>query len=120
MGRQIDYGEIVARRKLYPLPESWKVSEWERIGPDAVRYKGGITRPFAKGPRKGQPHWFTKEYQECVVLKSEMEAEKISFEKETGKCWLCGGDGQEWRGWNRETGEKFETCRRCNGTGVGR
>jgi hypothetical protein len=56
---------------------------------------------------------------ETVLVDARDEAEeKARFERETGKCHICGGDGQEWRGWDRETGHRWRACKRCSGTGA--
>jgi hypothetical protein len=40
------------------------------------------------------------------------------WEKKTGLCYQCSSNnpGKEWIGWDATTGDKFQTCRRCNGT----
>jgi hypothetical protein len=43
-------------------------------------------------------------------LRNEVAAEK-------GGCGNCWGRGQENYGWNRDKGEMFRTCPKCEGTG---
>ena len=56
--------------------------------------------------------------QMVLVDKTEMDAEPARYETETGKCGECGGDGNEWRGWSKDGGHRWRTCRRCNGAGT--
>ena len=60
-------------------------------------------------------HWPNR--QTVLIDKTEMDAEPRRYEAETGMCGNCGGDGQEWRGWSRDGGHRWRSCRRCNGTG---
>lgn len=43
----------------------------------------------------------------------------LEWERLTGKCRQCSTKhpGQQWDGWNCNTGDRFRTCTRCNGTG---
>ena len=116
MGRSIDFMDMVVRRKLAPLPETWQVFQWERIG-DAIINKGSETRILQKGPRKGKKTWTKEDLRTCIVTDAEIAEEKKNYERDTSKCHECGGDGQEWRGWHHEDGHKFITCTRCGGSG---
>lgn len=93
--------ETVARRKLdiLDLPEA-KLCSWD------ASVRGVVLYEFEHGGRRLR----------AFVSDEEHEAELLRFEA-TGKCHECGGDGQEWRGWNNKTGHRWETCRRCGGSG---
>ena len=113
MGKRIDFGEIVAKKKLSPLPENWEIYAWELCGPDAVIYTGSECK---RGPRSGKRQWYGQK-QSAVVTKAEWDAAAKEYERATGFCWVCGGDGQAWKGWSRKDGDYFEFCKKCNGTG---
>ncbi len=113
-----DFGEIIARIKCAPVPENWGIVEWQRCGKDAIIYRGAEYTFFSKGPRKGKKKWGKKRPEwECVITSFEIEQKELEFEKETGKCKRCGGDGQMWVGWKIGEGNKFKTCKRCLGSG---
>jgi len=109
--------ENVARRKLGIVSPDWFIGSWEKIGPDAVLCKGGITRIITKGPRKGRKKWDSMP-DRVVVTDAEEHAEFLRYEKETGKCYRC-ENGQAWAGWDRDTGNFYKTCPCCGGTGKG-
>lgn len=112
----MNFYESVAKDKL-KLGDDYDVAGWEKIGPDAVIYKFGPVKILTRGKNKGQRR-VTKATHTCAVFDSEIKEAKMKFESDTGKCYLCGGDGQEWRGWNYISGNEFEECRRCLGTGT--
>jgi hypothetical protein len=116
MGDRINHAEAVARRKLEPLPENFEFCGWEIIGPDTVVFRGGPVRLLKKGPNKGKRRW-DKVTHKVAVTKHEEIDELLRYEKETGNCGVCGGDGQEWAGWHHINGHKYKKCTRCGGLG---
>ena len=112
----VNHAKEVIRKKLAPLPENWDIFKWERVGKDATIYYCATYRLAQKGKRAGKKV-FDKHTQKCVVIDSEVDAERARFESETGLCATCGGDGQEWAGWSITEGIKFQKCTCCNGTG---
>ncbi len=105
----------IARRKLQ-LPDTYTCCGWTRVDPDGllVRMKEECIK--SAGKNKGKPGWRGEE-QTCFVTYAEEKAECAAWEKETGKCSNCGGDGQELDGWSAATGTRHKQCRRCNGSG---
>lgn|GEM_PF-4733892 len=100
----IDHGLSLARRKLNR--HDAVVRQWECIGKPTV----GVRYELA------DPETFTN--REAVLLdKRELDAEPFRFERETGKCADCGGDGQEWCGWSHVGGHRWRECKRCGGNG---
>jgi len=112
MGTRINFPEIAARKKI-SLPADWDFYKWERVGPDAVVLTASA---FKVGPRTGKKKWFGPSTRVAVTF-AEIAAEEKAFEAETGKCYKCGGDGEEWAGWNHKTGHYFRPCSRCGATG---
>lgn len=55
--------------------------------------------------------------EDVLIDKREEREEEERFERETGQCHVCGGDGQEWRGWSRAEGHRWARCRLCAGMG---
>lgn len=100
--------------------DGWQAHTWSAADGGSI-VKGCVpSGVYTRGPRKGQPKFRpAKPNSERVVVigNSEMEAHALSQEAATGKCWECGGTGQEWAGWDATTGTLYRPCRRCNATG---
>lgn len=106
---------IIARRKLN-LPDVYTCCGWRRVDPDGLLVN--IAEEYIKqsGKNKGKRGWRGKERTAFVTYAEEI-AERVSWEKSTGKCSTCGGDGKEICGWSVESGQKYRECKRCNGSG---
>ncbi len=107
---------ILGRQKL-KLDEPWSCSGWKRIKPDGFLLSFGQERIITKGKRKGKTTW-KGEQQQAFVTHAEIKKAEEEWEQETGKCHVCGGDGQETNGWTVNTGSLYCTCTRCGGTGT--
>jgi hypothetical protein len=110
--------DAIAKAKLRligDLPESFEICKYERIG-DAVLVEGGPTHVLTRGPRKGQTK-FGRLTHKIVITQAEIKAAEVQYEHDTGRCYDCDGDGQESRGWSKEGGDIWKTCRKCGGTG---
>jgi hypothetical protein len=105
---QVDHLLNIARRKTN-RPTAVTAS-WEALGEPG--HHDGVRMEIADD----NVTWGNRET--VLVDRREEDAEPARYEAETGKCGLCGGDGQEWRGWNRETGSRWRECKRCNGMGI--
>lgn len=106
----------VARRKL-GVSDAWELFAWERIGDtDDLLVTGGIPRLLKSGLRKGRKTWDGKG-QTVAVTRSEVKAEFLTYEAESGNCHNCGGSGQEWATWSAASGNEYQQCRVCDGTG---
>lgn len=103
----------VARRKVNG-PEGWVVCAWERIGDgNDLVVTGGVPRMLKAGPRKGKPTWRDVPTQKAVVTKAEIEAEKVRYEADTGKCGDCMGKGEVFASCSVAEGTKYRPCKRC-------
>jgi hypothetical protein len=113
----IDHGRNVASRKIN-APAGFQWFAWEVVG-DGVLMTGCVsTGTVTRGPNKGRPR-YDGERVKCFVSRREVAEEEARFERETGKCGNCGGDGQEFARWSAAHGTEWRTCRRCEGTGIG-
>jgi hypothetical protein len=102
MGLRIPHAENAAKRKIIEEGIPLKLKEWE------VLDSGEVLFTFQCG----------QDTKKSVVTRSEEVQEFERYEKTTGKCGLCGGDGLEWYGWSSADGNRFRECHKCNGTGV--
>jgi len=117
MSDTISHRERVALRKVGNL-ENFKFFAWEHVGGDATIMEGCVTvKLVQKGKRKGLPA-YEGERVRVVVTDAEIVAEAARYAAETGNCPDCMGSKEEWRGWARDTGHRYETCRRCGGSGL--
>lgn len=114
-------------REMLGLPPDWRVFRWQVVGkpgPDAygVTLTGAVVRDtYQRGPRKGTPHWGKRlRDTECAVtIPTALHKTWLAqWERDTGKCHVCKGTGQEWVGWSKEKGDKYRTCSRCDGAGT--
>lgn len=69
-----------------------------------------------KGRRKGQPRWDGETHAVIVSRQDVVDAES-AYERDTGMCHRCLGNGKEWYGWGVETGNRYRDCSRCGATG---
>ena len=106
---------MIARRKLN-LPDTYTNCGWTRVDPDGLLVRMKEEYIKTAGKNKGKRGWRGEE-RTCFVTYAEEKHERASWEKETGKCSNCGGDGQELAGWSAATGTRYKQCRRCNGSG---
>ncbi len=114
----INHAETVARRKLGTLPEDVDFCRWGFIrGTDTTKLEVYRFRIATRGPRKGQRIFFGPPLGVAYVTEAEIEAEKVRFERETGKCHACGGDGREWAGWTADSGTIWRRCSSCKAMG---
>lgn len=117
-----DFLDIIIKRKL-KLDDQWKITSWQRVDPDGFLVAIGKYRKIMRGKRKGQDTWTdTKgsplsERKQSFITLSEIEQEEKNWEKATGKCSQCGGDGQQLVGFSVVDGSIYDTCRKCNGSG---
>jgi hypothetical protein len=114
MSDHFGHMETVAIRKA-GIP-GWEPYLYERIG-DGVLMTGGIPRILKSGPRKGRKTWDRKDSTRVVVTRAETDAEQVRYEAETGNCGTCFSKGETVVVWSAADGEKYATCKHCNGTG---
>jgi|SRR6478609_3314305 len=99
--------------KLDRQDPTWHWVSWESVTGGQI-VKGSPTTRKKDGSRKWAPkaEWVT-----LIITEADLDAAMARYATETGNCPTCCGSGKEWRGWNHETGHKFEHCRTCGATG---
>lgn len=119
----VDFWNLIAVER-YGCPPGWQWVSAERIGDgdQAVSVmKGGIfLTPFKSGPRKGRINLKKPEAgseRTIAVPFTTMDAFEVEWQTKTGKCRRCQGDGTQWTGWSRDSGNRFVECRFCKGSG---
>jgi hypothetical protein len=113
-------------REMVNAPPEWDAWLLEVLGdvqgPNRmIHVRGGVARPVQRGKRKGQPNWAKRDRamdRDAYFSVEDHEAWLRQWEAKTGKCSKCTGKGQEFAGWNIETGTKMRQCRKCGGTGT--
>lgn len=102
--------EAIAKRKAGDI-DGWEWGDVRAAGDDLI-VRGGVPNP---GPRFRK--WKGVQLTEVVVTKAEEQAEYERYERETGGCGECFGEGQVLADWHRETGKEYRPCPVCGGTG---
>lgn len=111
----ITHAEIVARRKLAPLPPGWIVSAWKPSGRDGILVCGGVPHAVPLwGSLSGK--LFEGEPQSVLVSYEDIRAESRRFEAATGKCGDCLGSGRATTQERRGRTPRQCACPRCAGT----
>ena len=90
----------------------WEACIFERLD-GGLLVTGGIPQLVA-GKKKWPPK---KSMQRIILTEADVMAEKMMYAQTTGRCPDCYGEGQRAVGWNKDTGNKYETCAICAGTG---
>lgn len=122
----IDLYEEHARAKEQVSPD-WHLFSWEcfpKSGREPTLYvqvRGAVCKvTFQRGRRKGQMNWGRREKStERTVILPVADHEKFceEWEKRTGLCRNCTGEGKVFASWNHITGTKYRPCARCRETG---
>ena len=116
-------------KEVNGLPANWKVFHYKCLPNVEGRHTktthyqltGAVCDAvYQSGRHKGRTNWAKKDKSTLatvIIGVAEHEAFLLRWEAKTGKCHKCYGTGQEWRGWNCETGDKYGMCGRCGGSG---
>ena len=113
MSNRIDHGGNCALRKI-GNPQGWSIYAWEALDDGSVLYRmAEEIQQLTDAPRK----WRIEKSKAAAVTRAEVDAEYARYEAETGNCGECGGMGERWVGWNRDTGHKYAQCGKCGGSG---
>lgn len=106
----------VAREKL-GAPEEWRWVRLEAVGRDDTLVEGGVPRTLKSGPNKGKATWRDVRLERAVVTRAELVKAQTAFERETGKCHRCQGEGKQVAAAHSDGSVDLIDCARCNGTG---
>ena len=115
-----DICEIAAASVGIP---GWRWIRWQKMDAGGSLVTGYVPQTYKRGPKKGEPRLGAPTpgtERKVVVSDADMDAAAAKYEAETGLCWHCKGTGQVAVGWSRAEGIRYETCRRCAGTGKAR
>lgn len=112
--------EIHAREALGKPPE-WKLTTYQSLPMDSresthFQLTGSIPSKvlFKSGPNKGKPNWkFSTDKETVIFSRDDHRAWEDAWEKRTGSCRDCGGDGQALSGYSSATGDRYRPCTRC-------
>lgn len=109
----MNFIDVVAKRKA--KTEGWLPCIYEFIGDDAFLIFGGV--PI--GNRKnGRPKWGPrKSLDRVIVTNYEIEFEEKSYERDTGKCSKCLGEGKTVASISVNQPTTYRPCSKCGGTG---
>lgn len=111
----VEHAIRVAWRKAGAIT-GWEPCILQRVGPDAMTVRGGIPRIRTRGKNKGHK-WWDKIGDPVVVTDAEARTERENWERTTGKCGECVGEGKVLIGWSAKEGTRFDACKTCGGTG---
>ena len=73
--------------------------------------------PYKSGPRKGRARFLTKTKRDVYIQGSDIEAEKSTYEKDTGECSQCLGIGETVKSCCSVKGTTMRECAKCGGSG---
>ena len=102
------------------FPYSYKVMPGHPQPMEFAEIIGAVAPLKTRGKNKGAHNWSQLDpatKRTVYITVAENEAFVKEWEKKTGLCANCKGDGQEWCGWGRDTGNRFRTCEKCKGEG---
>jgi hypothetical protein len=108
------------------MPEGWRWWSVKVLGSPttprehaAALVKGAVpTVRFKTGRRAGEINWAKASGKaEMVITFRDFDERALRWERETGKCKDCGGDGLAFAGWSGADGTSSRPCARCRATG---
>ena len=109
-------------RELAGVGTEYHMASWQHK--EATKKKPGrlvVTLMTAPLLESGEIAWkyADRDGKKVVDLgMDEHDAWILEWERSTGKCSQCSATnpGQEWIGWSKDAGDKFQRCARCHGT----
>jgi hypothetical protein len=113
-----DWYNLIAKER--GMPEGWQWFQLDAIHDGTLVTGAACNVVFKRGPRKGTPNWDKRDRTteaKLSIAVAEISERMLLWERETGQCSRCGGDGQELAGWCVAEGHKTRTCGRCDGSG---
>lgn len=115
-----DIHSLVAR-KLYDMPDNWRPYRYEKILGGTVIDGAVCNAVYKSGPRRGEMNWKKLDkatIRKLVITDEQFAAGQQDYERSSGKCRDCGGDGKVCVRWSRVNGNEYGPCRRCSGGGA--
>ncbi len=110
-----DWMSETAREK-FDLPEEWRWAQSEAI-PGGFLLKGNVTTEKKKRDGTLKTVW-KRPLEKYIITKEDTQRCEKNYENSTGNCAHCEGTGKHCCGWSKDTGNNFESCSKCGGTGT--
>ena len=109
----------------HKLPDGWEIYKWEVVNygtpAEALGVTGAVcTAVFSKGPRKGSRNWAKMDRATVMSIRftdREHATFLLLWEKSTGTCSKCSGNGTVLVSWSAANGSVYGECPKCSGTG---
>ncbi len=127
--------EAVTPPNLYQLfadtqgvPPGWKWYSLRVIGEvgngkrgDGILIEGAVcTAVYSRGKRAGETNWTKRDRttkRELFATFAQLDVVRDQWERDTGKCFTCGGRSLECVGHSAIEGKSMRGCKRCQATG---
>ena len=111
-----DFFNLTAQR-IHNMPADWRWCSLDghKKPEDFFEVKGAVPAGvISRGPNKGRTKW-PKQLQTLWMRMSDVDRIKHEWEQETGKCYLCDGQGEEVASFSATDGKTMRECSRCKG-----
>lgn len=109
-------------KSLAGMGPDWQPFRYEAIrgNDNPIMIVGAVAPVFTRGKNKGRRDWKRRDVSSertVVIMGEERRRFEVQWSESTGLCPSCVGHGDVARGWSITDGTRYETCKRCNGTG---
>ena len=109
-------------RRENNLPEDFSFCYWESFPKNGDRIyialSGSVCPPFKSGPRKGRPNRDKGTGYRTFNVTVETQRQWVSdWERETGKCAQCRGEGKTVAKCGVNIPTEYLECGKCKGSG---
>lgn len=113
---------VLMVREIANLPDNWHAHTWMMNHADefneASMSISGAVAPIGKRTKRPNFNKLDKSTARTfTVPKSKYEAWVAEWEKRTGKCCGCMGEGKELASYSRRDGATYRPCGQCKGSG---
>ena len=109
------YGE--AGKAKLKTKHDFDFFKFETIESGVMLLEGCKFKIISRGKNKGDIKWLHEDKQKAVITYQEVGKWCKKYEKETGKCSNCSGEGKIMKSWSAKDVTKHKPCEKCNGTG---
>lgn len=121
-----DFWNMMARER--GVPDGWQWYRLEVADTKAPRHQSAslvtgavCTERFKSGKRKGDLNWAKRDKRTertLVITFADFDAYMAAWERKTGVCIKCDGNGTRSVGWSSTEGHTLVHCSACDGTGA--
>lgn len=119
---QVNMYEAHAKEML-SAPHGWQAYRYEVIGgieAKLIQVTGAVVPLKKSGKNKGCPDWKRRDRateETAYFTPQEHETWAQEWERKTGKCSDCSGDGKTLARWDAKEGATYKDCKKCSGSG---